>query len=86
MVHIKWADTSTHPVTGVLKDYLNVYVLDFIKAHPEGPPAAKMREDIEKKWIYQLRSQVPCLVFFNNSVLVLDQMITFSRNARTSFL
>ena len=45
-------------------DYLNVYVLDFIKAHPEGPQAAKMREDIEKKWIYQLRSQVPRLVFF----------------------
>ena len=33
---------------------LNIYVLDFIRAHPESPQAAKMRDDIEKKWIYRL--------------------------------
>ena len=38
---------------------LNIFVLDFIRAHPESPQAAKMRDDIEKKWIYRLRSQVP---------------------------
>ena len=43
---------------GWLRD-VRVYVLDFMPAHPESMVAATMRNSVEKKWIFRLRSQVP---------------------------
>ena len=43
---------------GGLRD-VRVYILDFIPAHPESMAAANMRDSVEKKWIFRLRSQVP---------------------------
>ena len=40
-------------------DDLKIYVLNFIRVHPVSTQAAKLRDEIEKKWIYRLRSQVP---------------------------
>ena len=40
-------------------DDLNIYVLDFIRVHPDGTQTAKLRDEIEKNWIYRLRSQIP---------------------------
>ena len=43
---------------GGLRD-VRIYILDFIPAHPESVSAAQMRDSVEKKWIFRLRSQVP---------------------------
>ena len=56
-IHIVGRHFNTPGHNGL--DDLKIYVLDFIRVHPESKQAAQLRDEIEKKWIYMLRSQVP---------------------------
>ena len=38
---------------------LRVYVLEFIRAHPDSKAAAAIRDTAERRWIYRLRSLAP---------------------------
>ena len=40
-------------------DAVEIYVLKFIKGHPDSQSAKKMRDDHEIKWIHRLRSELP---------------------------
>ena len=56
VIHIVGSQFNS-PAHNGLND-LKIYVLESMRVQPESTQAVKLRYEIEKNWIYRLRSQV----------------------------